>query len=83
MELHKLLPFTFDFEEQTEDFFLPYITDYTFYDVEFIQDFGCIKKGEKFDKIEISFTDGIYSIKMYDEPNINIVKTQRIVFTAI
>lgn len=47
----------------------------TYYDVEFTDDFGEFKKGEKFSSISIDYSKGI--IEAYNDNGENIIKTQK------
>lgn len=45
-----------------------------FYNVEFYEDFGIFKKGEKFNIISIDYNKGI--IQSYNDEGISIIRTQ-------
>lgn len=47
----------------------------TYYDVEFTDDFGEFKKGEKYSSISINYSEGF--IEAYDENGENVVKKQK------
>jgi hypothetical protein len=47
----------------------------TYYDVEFTNDFGLFKEGEKFSSISIDYSKGI--IEAYDDNGEKVIKTQK------
>jgi hypothetical protein len=53
----------------------------TFYDVTFTSDFGIFKENEKYSSITVDCKNGI--VEGYDNDGIEILKTQKFVFSPI
>lgn len=75
MIIEKTIPFQWVGWDQHDVLFM------AFYDVEFVEDFGIFKKGEKFDSISVNYGEGW--IEAYDSTQIEPVKKQNYVAKPI
>lgn len=66
----KIVPISWDGWDDVTDFGMQ------FYDVVFLEDFGSVKKGEKFPLLFIDFESGI--VELYDD-NDNVIKRQHFI----
>ncbi len=75
MNIEKTIPFSWeDWDEQ--DVLLN-----TYYEVEFIDDFGIFNKGDKFSCINIHYGEGV--VEAYNEAGTEIILTQKYKAIAI
>lgn len=75
MKKETVLPLTWNGWDQAD------VMIFQFYDVEFTEDFGTFKKGDKFSSISVNYSSGI--LEAYDEFGQEVVKSQKMVFTPI
>lgn len=71
MKNEKLIPISWNAWDSIDTLFNNY------YDIEFTEDFGKFKKGEKYKTISIDYANG--RIEAYDEEGENVVKFQNFV----
>lgn len=75
----KLIPFTW------ENWDLQDVLQHTYYDVIFVEDFGEIKKGEKFDSLNVDYGSGLveaFSWKNGD-PNSDLEPIKTVSYKAV
>lgn len=68
MHLEKTIPFTWKSWDEVDQLV------HSYYDVEFTEDFGSFKKGEKFSAMTVDY--GLGKIEVYNNEGTNIVKKQ-------
>jgi hypothetical protein len=73
MNKEKTIPFQWEGWDQHDTLSM------SFYNVEFLEDFGAFRKGEKFSSVSVDYGEGI--IEGYDESGANVIAQQK--FTAI
>ena len=56
------------------------IMDFLFYNVKFVKDLGCFKKGEEFGSLILSYEKGI--IEAYNKDETEVVKSQKFTWQA-
>ena len=71
----KTIPFQWENWDQHGTLFM------AFYNVEFLEDFGAFKKGDKFSSISVDYGKG--TIEGYDEEGTNVIAKQNFVAIPI
>jgi hypothetical protein len=66
MNIEKTIPFSWNAWDQQD------VLHNTYYNVEFLEDFGPFKKGEKFTSIDVNYGEGF--IEAYDDKGENVIK---------
>lgn len=75
MNKEKTIPFQWEGWDQHDTLFM------AFYNVEFLEDFGAFKKGDKFSSVSVDYGKG--TIEGYDEEGTNVIAKQNFVAIPI